>query len=95
MWRGTVSVVSVGSSLTDGGLSHGESCIVKTKTIFMSNDPYDQCDVTMNGDHAKIDAWRREASLARTLELRPDLLQHCDLSSADQKILAKLKGAKK
>ena len=54
MWRGTVSVVSGGSSLTDGGLSHGESCIVKTKTIFMSNDPYDQCDVTMNGDHAKI-----------------------------------------
>ena len=46
-------------------------------------------------DYAKIDAWRREASLARTLELRPDLLQHCDLSPADQKILAKLKGAKK
>ena len=52
-------------------------------------------EVLRNGDHAKIDAWRREASLARTLELRPDLLQHCDLSPADQKILAKLKGAKK
>ena len=52
-------------------------------------------EVLRNGDHAKIDAWRREASLARTLELRPDLLQHCDLSPADQKILAQLKGAKK
>ena len=52
-------------------------------------------EVLRNGDHAKIDAWRREASLARTLELRPDLLQYCDLSPADQKILAKLKGAKK
>ena len=52
-------------------------------------------EVLRIGDHAKLDAWRREASLARTLELRPDLLQHCDLSPADQKILAKLKGAKK
>ena len=52
-------------------------------------------EVLRNGDHAKIDAWRREASLARTLELRPDLLQHCDLSPADQKILAKLKGRKR
>lgn len=52
-------------------------------------------EVLRSGDHAKIDAWRREASLARTLELRPDLLAHCDLSQAERKILAKLKGAKK
>lgn len=31
--------------------------------------------VLLSGDHAKIAAWRREQSLARTAERRPDLLQ--------------------
>ena len=31
-------------------------------------------DVLMSGDHAKIDAWRREQRLARTRARRPDLL---------------------
>ncbi len=30
--------------------------------------------VLLSGDHAKIDAWRHEAALALTRELRPDLL---------------------
>ncbi len=30
--------------------------------------------VLLSGDHARIDAWRREQSLARTRERRPDLL---------------------
>lgn len=31
-------------------------------------------DVLRSGDHARIDAWRREQSIARTRERRPDLL---------------------
>ncbi|MEK8071988.1 tRNA (guanosine(37)-N1)-methyltransferase TrmD [Rhodococcoides navarretei] len=31
--------------------------------------------ILLSGDHAKISAWRREQSLARTAERRPDLLQ--------------------
>ena len=31
-------------------------------------------DVLRSGDHAKVDRWRREQSLARTASRRPDLL---------------------
>jgi tRNA (guanine37-N1)-methyltransferase len=31
-------------------------------------------DVLLSGDHAKLDAWRRQQSLKRTRERRPDLL---------------------
>jgi tRNA (guanine37-N1)-methyltransferase len=31
-------------------------------------------DVLLSGDHARIAAWRREVSLQRTRERRPDLL---------------------
>lgn len=32
-------------------------------------------EVLMSGDHARVDAWRREQSVIRTKERRPDLLQ--------------------
>ena len=32
-------------------------------------------EVLMSGDHARVDAWRREQSVARTRQRRPDLLQ--------------------
>jgi tRNA (guanine37-N1)-methyltransferase len=41
----------------------------------------------LSGDHAKIDKWRREQSLLRTLNKRPDILEKADLSKADQKFL--------
>ncbi len=44
-------------------------------------------DVLLSGDHAKIDKWRREQSLLRTLKKRPDLLEEADLSEADRKFL--------
>ena len=49
-------------------------------------------EVLRNGDHAKIDAWRRRKSLERTLQKRPDLLETCDLSAKDKAILAELEG---
>ncbi len=43
--------------------------------------------VLLSGDHAKIERWRREQSLLRTLQRRPDLLRTADLSTADVKFL--------
>lgn len=48
-------------------------------------------DVLLSGDHAKIDKWRREQSLLRTLKKRPDLLEKAELSQGDLKFLEKLK----
>ncbi|MFZ4058680.1 MAG: hypothetical protein ACOYKE_11110 [Ferruginibacter sp.] len=31
-------------------------------------------EILMSGNHAKIDQWRHEESLQRTMRLRPDLL---------------------
>lgn len=44
-------------------------------------------EVLLSGDHARIDQWRREQSLLRTLERRPDLLETADLSEADRKFI--------
>ena len=40
-------------------------------------------EVLLSGDHAKIAKWRREQSLLRTLERRPDLLGKAGLSKED------------
>jgi len=44
-------------------------------------------DVLLSGDHARIEKWRREQALARTLNKRPDMLEKADLSEADKKFL--------
>ncbi|HEY3080743.1 MAG TPA: tRNA (guanosine(37)-N1)-methyltransferase TrmD [Chloroflexota bacterium] len=44
--------------------------------------------VLLSGNHGAIARWRREQSLARTLERRPDLLAAAELSSADRRFLA-------
>lgn len=46
--------------------------------------------VLLSGDHARIRAWRREESLKRTLERRPDLLDRAALTPEDRAILARL-----
>ena len=47
--------------------------------------------VLLSGNHAEIDRWRRQQSLRRTWELRPDLLDAASLSPADLKYLSTLK----
>jgi tRNA (guanine37-N1)-methyltransferase len=46
--------------------------------------------VLLSGDHAQVDRWRREQSLRRTWERRPDLLPKARLSQADRELLARL-----
>ena len=51
--------------------------------------------VLMSGHHANIEKWRREQSLLRTMERRPDLFEKCELTKADKKFLAKLSEERK
>lgn len=51
-------------------------------------------EVLRSGNHQMIDKWRREQSLKRTLEKRPDLLEKVDLSDEDKKILEKIENNK-
>lgn len=48
-------------------------------------------DVLLSGHHAKVDEWRREKSLERTLSRRPDMLENAELSDKDKAFLSKLK----
>lgn len=48
-------------------------------------------EVLLSGDHAKIEKWRREQSLVRTLTRRPDILEKSELNEADKKIVERLK----
>jgi tRNA (guanine37-N1)-methyltransferase len=42
-----------------------------------------------SGDHARVDRWRRAHALARTRDLRPDLLEaRGGLDDADRRLLA-------
>jgi len=47
-------------------------------------------EILLSGHHANIEKWRREQSLQRTLERRPDMLLKAELSPADLKYLATL-----
>lgn len=47
-------------------------------------------EVLISGDHARIAQWRRKASLKKTLQQRPDLLESADLSEEDRRILNEL-----
>jgi len=48
-------------------------------------------DVLLSGNHAIIDRWRREQSLRRTWERRPELLERANLSPEDLAYLNHLK----
>jgi tRNA (guanine37-N1)-methyltransferase len=45
-------------------------------------------DVLISGHHANIEVWRREQSLLRTLQRRPDLLGQAELTEKERKWLA-------
>lgn len=44
-------------------------------------------EVLLNGNHAEINKWRRQQSLKKTLENRPELLGRAELSKADKAFL--------
>ena len=46
-------------------------------------------EVLLNGDHAKINAWRREQAILVTQQRRPELLQKANLTDKERKFLKK------
>lgn len=48
-------------------------------------------EILLSGHHANIEKWRREQSILRTLERRPDLLENAVLSKKEQEFLRKVK----
>jgi tRNA (guanine37-N1)-methyltransferase len=47
-------------------------------------------EILLSGHHANLARWRRQESLRRTWQRRPDLLQHAVLSEADRTFLREL-----
>jgi len=48
-------------------------------------------EVLLSGDHGRIARWRREQSLLRTWQRRPDLLEMAELNEEDREFLSELK----
>ena len=48
-------------------------------------------EVLLSGDHARIARWRREQSIRKTFQRRPDLLKNANLSKCDQEFIIQLK----
>ena len=46
-------------------------------------------EILLSGDHTKIDLWRREQALLRTLNKRPDMLDEAELNEVDRSFLEK------
>ena len=44
-------------------------------------------EVLLSGHHANVDRWRRQQSLIRTAERRPDLLEKCELTEKERRWL--------
>lgn len=47
--------------------------------------------VLLSGHHANVDKWRREQSIIRTYQRRPDMLETAQLTKDDKKLLTSLK----
>ncbi len=47
-------------------------------------------DILLSGDHGRIEEWRRQQALLRTLRRRPDLLDKANLSAKDRDFLTRL-----
>ena len=47
-------------------------------------------EVLLSGHHKNIETWRRQESIKRTMERRPDLLEHASLSKKDREFLREL-----
>ena len=43
--------------------------------------------ILMSGDHGKVDRWRRNQSILRTMERRPDLMEKAKLDKEDRKFI--------
>lgn len=52
-------------------------------------------DVLLAGHHGNVEKWRRQQSILRTYQKRPEMLKFADLSTADRKFLGELESQAK
>ena len=52
---------------------------------------YSVPEVLVSGNHKEIDKWRREQSLRRTMQRRPDLLESAPLTEEDRRIIRRIR----
>ena len=48
-------------------------------------------EVLLSGDHAKIEKWRREQAIQRTLRRRPDMMERAELNEVEKRFVEGLK----
>lgn len=90
-------VVDAVARLQDGALGDAESAVQDSFEDGLLDCPHYTRpvehelgavpQVLMSGNHARIAQWRRQQSLGRTWQRRPDLLNEAALSKADRKLL--------
>ena len=89
------------SRMVPGVLSNGESDTIESFHDNLLEYPqYSRPEVwrdkavppvLLSGHHANVEKWRREESIKRTLERRPDLLEDANLTEKEKKFLTSLK----
>ena len=89
------------SRMVPGVLSNGESGTIESFHDNLLEYPqYSRPEVwrdkavppvLLSGHHANAEKWRREESIKRTLERRPDLLEDANLTEKEKKFLTSLK----
>ena len=89
------------SRMVPGVLSNGESGTIESFHDNLLEYPQDSRPevwrdkavppVLLSGHHANVEKWRREESIKRTLERRPDLLEDANLTEKEKQFLALLK----
>ena len=92
-----VVVVDAVSRMVPGVLSHRESGETESFEDGLLEYPqysrpeiwHDRAvpSILLSGNHQKVDEWRRQQSLLRTRERRPDLLKTANLTEKDKKYL--------
>lgn len=97
---GAAVLIDAIARIQDGALNHAESALQDSfENGLLDCDHYtrpvqhaygDVPEVLLSGNHAQIAKWRRQQSLKRTYERRPELLQQVELSDADRKFLQTL-----
>ena len=90
-------VIDAVGRLQEGALNHAESAAQDSFSDGLLDCPHytrpEQHDlgavpeVLLSGDHAAIRRWRRQQSLGRTWQRRPDLLAQVELDATDRRLL--------
>ncbi len=93
-------VIDAVARLLPGVLGSDESAVADSHTSGLLQHPqytrpaefrgWSVPDVLLSGDHQAVAKWRRQQSLRRTLQRRPDMLKKADLSEEDRELLREI-----